>query len=64
MIARRMSTYSEPLEKSKPKYFVMNPLYYENDSSVIPIRNYLNERYTPVGDWGMYHLYERKPGSS
>ncbi len=53
-----------PLEKSKPKYFVMNPLYYENDSSVIPIRNYLNERYTPVGDWGMYHLYERKPGSS
>jgi hypothetical protein len=50
----------EPLEKSKPKYFVMNPLIYENDSSLLPLENYLKENYSHAQDWGMYHLYERK----
>jgi 4-amino-4-deoxy-L-arabinose transferase-like glycosyltransferase len=50
-----------PLEKSKPKYFVMEPLIYGNDSSVLPVRRYLDENYTHVNDWGIFQLYERKP---
>jgi 4-amino-4-deoxy-L-arabinose transferase-like glycosyltransferase len=52
----------EPLDKGKPKYFVMNPLMYENDSSMLRIKNYLDANYSHVEDWGMYQLYERKPG--
>jgi 4-amino-4-deoxy-L-arabinose transferase-like glycosyltransferase len=54
----------EPLDKEKPKYFVMNPLIYENDSSLLRIQNYLKENYSHVQDWGIYHLYERKQTGS
>jgi 4-amino-4-deoxy-L-arabinose transferase-like glycosyltransferase len=50
----------KPLVENKPKYVVMNPLLYWDDSVVIPVRNYLDEKYTHVGDWEPYQLYERK----
>jgi uncharacterized membrane protein len=50
----------EPLEMQKPKYFVMNPLMYENDSTVVKMRHYLDEKYDYVNSWGLLELYERK----